>query len=171
MSKEFNTKFIGISADIKEDLLISVILGAVFIALGRWNSIFILGTPQAGYFSAEVAAMSISGQALLVILVAPILETVLVLFFFFGVISTLLDRYVVHNVPIRLAITILLTSFIFSSLHIFAYGSSLSAAYLGAFTFNAVAAVLLVWRQSQIIPTIMHMVVNGAIWWGLFCFF
>lgn len=171
MKQEFKTKFIGVSADVKNDLLISVIMGVAFIALGRMNPIFVLGTPQTGYFAAEMASLSITGQALLVIVVAPIVETVLILCFAFGVISSLLDRYVVHNIPIRLFITILLTSFIFSSLHIFAYGSSLSAAYVGAFTFNAVAAVLMLWRQSQIPPTIAHCVVNGAIWWGLFCFF
>ena len=164
-----NTKFIGISADIREDTAVSLVMGGVFIALGMWNIIFILGTPQTGYFSAEVAAMSVEWQALLVIVIAPIVETALILCFAFGVISSLLDRYVVHHVGIRLAITILATSLIFSSLHIFAYGSTMQAAYLGAFFFNVVAAIMMLWRNSQIPATVMHMVVNAAIYWGIFC--
>ena len=163
-----NTKFIGISADIREDTAVSLIMGGAFIALGMWNSLFILGTPQTGYFSAEVAAMSIEWQALLVIVIAPICETVLILCFAFGVISSLLDRYVVHHEGIRLAITILATSLIFAGLHFWAYGVTLEAAYIGAFFFNVVAAILMLWRQSQIIPTIMHGIINACIYWGIF---
>ena len=163
-----NTKFIGISADIREDTAVSLVMGGAFIALGMWNSLFILGTPQTGYFSAEVAAMSIEWQALLVIVIAPIVETALILCFAFGVISSLLDRYVVHHVGIRLLITILATSFIFAAMHIFAYGSTMEAAYVGAFAFNVVGAILMLWRSSQIIPTIAHCVANACVYWGIF---
>jgi len=164
-----NTKFIGISPDIREDTLVSLFMGGAFIALGMWNSLFILGTPQTGYFSATVAAMEIEWQALLVVVIAPIVETALILCFAFGVISSLLDRYVVHHVGIRLAITILATSLIFASMHIFAYGTTFQAAYLGAFFFNVVGAILMLWRSSQIIPTLAHCVANACVYWGIFC--
>ena len=163
-----NTKFIGISPDIREDTTVSLVMGGAFIALGMWNSLFILSTPQTGYFSATVAAMEIEWQALLVVVIAPIVETALILCCAFGVISSLLDRYVVHHPGIRVAITILATSLIFAALHIFAYGTALEAAYIGAFSFNVVGAILMLWRNSQIIPTIAHCVINACVYWGIF---
>lgn len=162
-----NDKFIGISADVKEDTAISLAIAFVFILLGRWDDIFIIGTPKAGWLSTEVAALSFFWQFLIVVVVAPIIEEAFFRFALFGGMSAYLAQKGV-NQPVRIGITIFVVSVLFSGFHYAAYGTALHSAYIGAFLFSIIACLLMMWRQSQIPNTVLHMVINGAIFWGIF---
>jgi len=168
-----NDTFIGIGdfRDIKKNLAISAGLGVAFILLGMWNSLFIPGTPKAGvgWFATEMAELSMWQQGVMVVINAPIIETAFFCFAVFGTISYLLKHYhLIENQLVRIAVAILTTSLLFALFHFLAYGTALETAYVAAFLFNTLACVGMVYRNSQLIPTVLHAVVNGAIWWGIF---
>ena len=102
------------------------------------------------------------------VVVAPIIEETAFRFFLFGFCSDSLDRYAGLSQPARIAITTLIVSVCFAAFHFAAYGTSLQTAYIGAFVFSVMACGVMLWRQSQIPNTVMHMCINFSIFWGVF---
>ena len=157
-----NNSFIGISEDIRNDLFISLVVAGFFIFLGSAESIFAIGTPKAIPF---VAQMAMIDQIIVVCIIAPLIEEAFFRFFLFGVLN---DTFKNYTTAVRLGMSTLIVSAAFAIFHYGFYGIALQTAYLGAFLFSVVACGLMVWRQSQLPGTILHVVINSAILWGIF---
>jgi hypothetical protein len=158
--------FIGVSDDWKTDTLVGIGIGVFYLLIGLYNELFLIGTPQAGLFQ-FIKDWILRDQFFIVVLIAPIIEGIFFFCFLFTMVYYFL-RGVVKAPTMNILVSSLIVSCTFAFFHYAAYGIALQTAYIGAFTFAFLSCLITVWRDSQIPNILLHMVINGAIFFGLF---
>jgi len=152
-----NTKKIG------EDLSIGVGLAVVFIVLNMLSPIASIGIPRLP-MAAEWEQFGT------VVLLAPLAEEVIFRCVALAV-FILIFMAIVKDKWIAMALAIVVVSVIFSVFHYTAYGgsfTSMSAAFVGAFSFSVLACIIALWRKSLVSPIILHSLFNTYLYISLY---
>lgn len=158
--------FIGVSDDWKTDFLVGIGISIFYILLGKYNSLFLIGTPSSGLFQ-FIQEWILRDQFFIVVLIAPIIEGI----FFFCLLLTMVYYFLRNSIrtpAANILASSLIVAALFAIFHYAAYGLDLQSAYIGAFIFALLSCIVTVWRDSQLPNIILHMAINGSIFFGLF---
>jgi len=137
---------IGID-NLNKDILLGVVVGAIFAFSAVTNPAFSIGLPK------SFLALDTSNEFkfILVGLVAPITEEI----FFRGIILSVIKSITSNNV-----VSMISSAILFSVYHYNAYGVAMSASYISAGVFGLLAAFL-AFNTKNIMPSvIMHSMAN-----------
>ena len=151
MTKGAVATLYGIDDNWPVDIILGVVLGALFISLMSISTVS-MGTPPPIYPQTTIAeAIGIIGTLIVIGFLAPIGEETFFrgIFMWFGW----------ENLKF-FSIAIIVVGAGFAAFHYTSYGASLPAAYVGAFIFSTIACLVTYQTKSLIPAIIMHSMVN-----------